>query len=196
MAYPHWWSPISCRSSAGRESSPARDRRSTTVPHHQYQSRYQKVKPICILLKQETVSGSGISWAICKSAPRSRQITTPAPHHSFSQARCPSCHPTNSIKALKAHKCTGRNSTSRQVLVRYMESQLEHLRFFQQPHRQHTTCSSSLVSVPSLASVVSPLPDLEHGMLPGTLHNIFNTVRFKRALKTHYFNLRLHLCDS
>ena len=34
-----------------------------------------------ILLKQETVSGSGISWAICKSAPCSRQITTPAPHH-------------------------------------------------------------------------------------------------------------------
>jgi len=28
------------------------------------------------------VSGSGISWAICKYAPRSRQITTPAPHHS------------------------------------------------------------------------------------------------------------------
>jgi len=33
-------------------------------------------------MKQETVSGSGISWAICKSAPRSRQITTPTPHHS------------------------------------------------------------------------------------------------------------------
>ena len=31
---------------------------------------------------QETVSGSGISWAICKSAPRSRQVTTPAFHHS------------------------------------------------------------------------------------------------------------------
>ena len=42
----------------------------------------RKVKPIWILLKQETVSGSAISWAICKSAPRSRQITTPAPHHS------------------------------------------------------------------------------------------------------------------
>ena len=42
----------------------------------------RKVKPIWILLKQETVSGSGISWAICKSAPCSRQITTPAPHHS------------------------------------------------------------------------------------------------------------------
>jgi len=46
-------------------------------------SRYQKGKPIWILLKQETVSGSDISWAICKSAHRSRQITTPAPHHSF-----------------------------------------------------------------------------------------------------------------
>ena len=41
-----------------------------------------KVKPIWILLKQETVSGTGISWAICKSAHRSRRTTTPAPHHS------------------------------------------------------------------------------------------------------------------
>jgi len=35
-----------------------------------------------ILLKQETVSGSGISWATCKSVLRSRQIGMPAPHHS------------------------------------------------------------------------------------------------------------------
>jgi len=42
----------------------------------------RKVKPIWILLKQETVSGSAISWAICKSAPRSRQTTMPARHHS------------------------------------------------------------------------------------------------------------------
>jgi len=33
----------------------------------------RKVKPIWILLKQETVSGSGISWDMCKYAPRSRQ---------------------------------------------------------------------------------------------------------------------------
>ena len=48
--------------------------------------------------------GSGISWTICKSfAPCSRQITTPGPHHSiFLQAGCPSCRPTNSVKALKA----------------------------------------------------------------------------------------------
>ena len=63
----------------------------------------RKVKPIWILLEQETVSGSGISWAICKSAPCSRQITTPAPHYSvFLQSGCPSCRPTNSVKALKA----------------------------------------------------------------------------------------------
>ena len=63
----------------------------------------RKVKPIWILLKQETVSGSDISWAICKSASRSRQITMPVPHHSsFLQAGCPSCRPTNSVKALKA----------------------------------------------------------------------------------------------
>ena len=41
----------------------------------------RKVKPIWILMKQETVSGSGIRWAICKSARRSRQITMSAPLH-------------------------------------------------------------------------------------------------------------------
>ena len=53
----------------------------------------RKVKPIWILLKQETVSGIDISWTIWMSAPRSRQITMPAPHHlvSFLQAGCPSC---------------------------------------------------------------------------------------------------------
>jgi len=49
----------------------------------------RKVKPIWVLLKQETVSGSDISWAICKSAPRSRQITTQAPHHSVFTGRMP-----------------------------------------------------------------------------------------------------------
>jgi len=44
-----------------------------------------------ILLKQETVSGSGISWA-----------TRQHPTTQFLQAGCPSCCPTNSIKALKA----------------------------------------------------------------------------------------------
>jgi len=49
----------------------------------------RKVKPIGILLKQETVSGSGISRATCKSAPHSRQITTPAPNHSVFKHQMP-----------------------------------------------------------------------------------------------------------
>ena len=63
-------------------------------------SRYQKGKtqPIWILLKQETVSGSGISWAIYKSASRSRQITTPVPHHSvfYRPDALPAAQPTAS----------------------------------------------------------------------------------------------------
>ena len=35
------------------------------------------------------MSGSGISWATCKSAPCSRQITMPAPHHSVFTGRMP-----------------------------------------------------------------------------------------------------------
>ena len=58
----------------------------------------RKVKPIWILLKQETVSGSGINWAVCKSAPRSRQITMPAPHYSvfYRPDALPAAQPTAS----------------------------------------------------------------------------------------------------
>jgi len=52
------------------------------------------------------VSGSGISWAICKSAPRSRQITTTsAPHHSvfYRPDALPAAQPTAS-KHTHTHK--------------------------------------------------------------------------------------------
>ena len=76
----------------------------------------RKATPIWILLKQQTVSGSGISWAIRKSAPRSRQITMPAPDHSiFLPAGCPSCHPTNSVKALKENSTA--TTTSKQTAL-------------------------------------------------------------------------------
>ena len=50
------------------------------------------------LLKQETVSGSDISWVICKSAPRLRQTTMPAPHHSvfYGPDALPATQPTAS----------------------------------------------------------------------------------------------------
>ena len=54
-------------------------------------SRYQKGKTSLYLneARDDGVLGcSGISWAICKqSAPRSRQITTPTPHHSVFTGR-------------------------------------------------------------------------------------------------------------
>jgi len=66
----------------------------------------RKIKLIWILLKQETVSGSGISWAICKSTPLSRQITTSAPHHSvfYRPDALPAAQPTDSVKALKVQR--------------------------------------------------------------------------------------------
>ena len=61
-------------------------------------ARTRKVKPIWILVKQETVSGSGIGWTICKSAPRSRPITTPTPHCSvfYRPDALPAAQPTAS----------------------------------------------------------------------------------------------------
>jgi len=61
-------------------------------------SRYQKGKTSLDLLVQETVSGSGIGWAICKSVPCPRQITMPAPQHSvfYSQDALPANQPTAS----------------------------------------------------------------------------------------------------
>jgi len=44
-------------------------------------SRHQKGKTNLDLLEQEIVSGTGISWAIWKSAPWRRHITTPTFHH-------------------------------------------------------------------------------------------------------------------
>ena len=56
------------------------------------------------------MSGSGISCAICKSAPRSRQITMPAPHHSvfYRPDDLPATQPTASKhwrKWIKFSRC-------------------------------------------------------------------------------------------
>ena len=68
-------------------------------------SRYQKGKTNLDLLEQEIVSGSGICWAICKSAPEKIPDNhANIPSLSFLQAGCPSCRPTNSVKALKDSK--------------------------------------------------------------------------------------------
>ena len=70
-------------------------------------SRYQKAKnqegkTNLDLLEEETVSGSGLCWAICKYSPHPDNHAN-IPPLSFLQAGCPSCRPTNSVKALKAY---------------------------------------------------------------------------------------------
>jgi len=71
----------------------------------------RKKKTIGILLKQETVSGSGIRWAICKSAPRSSQITMPAPHHSYFTGRMPFLPPNQQRQSTEGIFCCILNST-------------------------------------------------------------------------------------
>jgi len=61
-------------------------------------SRHQQDKTNLSLLEQEIVSGSGISWAICKCAPRPRHITMPASNNSvfYRPDALPAAQPTAS----------------------------------------------------------------------------------------------------
>ena len=62
------------------------------------------------------MSGNGISWATCKSAPRSRQITTPAPHHSvFFTGRIPFLPPNQQRQRTEG---TGNKSVP-QIVIDY-----------------------------------------------------------------------------
>ena len=76
----------------------ARARLTALFPGTTQVSRYQKGGTNLDFTEAETVSGSGISWAICKSAPHSKQITTPASHHSvfYRPDALPAAQPTAS----------------------------------------------------------------------------------------------------
>jgi len=69
-------------------------------------SRYQKGKTI---LDFTEARDSEWQWhqlgnmKVCTSLQRDNHVSTPP--LSFLQAGCPSCHPTNSVKALKALHC-------------------------------------------------------------------------------------------
>ena len=64
------------------------------------------------------MSGSGISWAICMSAPRSRQITMPVPHHSvfYRPDALPAAQPT----ASKHWRHAGQNKKNKKVISQKM----------------------------------------------------------------------------
>jgi len=63
-------------------------------------SWYQKGKTKTNLefLEQEIVSGSGNSWTICKSTPRSSQRAMPAPHHSVFTGWMPFLQPNQLVE--------------------------------------------------------------------------------------------------
>ena len=83
-------------------------------------SRHQKGKPFWILLEQEMI---GWQWhqldhmqVICTSLQTDNHaITSPI---DFLQAGCPSCLPTNSIKALKAKSTEGKRITTAYIQPR------------------------------------------------------------------------------
>jgi len=100
----------------------------------------RKVKPIWILLKQETLIGSGISWAICKSATRSRQITTPAPLHSVFTGRTPFLPPKQQRQSTE-----GKNQVQLSVIEKnYFLSLFAPIR--ELSHSQNSQCIRSLYS--------------------------------------------------
>ena len=83
-------------------------------------SRYQKGKTNLDFTEQETVGGSGISWAICKSAPRSRQITTLAPYHSvfYRPDALPATQPTASKHWRQIAACLDWNIYCKKSFIR------------------------------------------------------------------------------
>jgi len=79
------------------------DRSNNTHTHTSGCTR--KVKPIWILLKQRD---SEWQWQVCTSLQTDNHASTSP--LSVLQSGCPSCRPTNSVKALKAYCCcTGSN---------------------------------------------------------------------------------------
>ena len=64
-----------------------------------WMSQYQKGTTNVDLLQQETVSGNGISWAICESAPHPRKIIIPAPTTLFFTGQMPFLPPNQQCQS-------------------------------------------------------------------------------------------------
>ena len=82
----------------------------------QLEYMYQ-VLHLCLILlvrRQEVDGSGGDNWCYTgvRRANSSQIITTNKPTPSFLQARCPSCRPTNSVKALKGKTLINQKSTS------------------------------------------------------------------------------------
>ena len=108
-------------------------------------SWYQKGKTNTVFLKQETVSGSGISWAICKSAFRSRQITMPVPYHSSLTDRMPFLPPNQQ-----------RQSTEGKIHIVHI---VVYILMFHHNHKTTSVCSLHVFTSTIWASVTQHSPE-------------------------------------
>jgi len=75
-------------------------------------SRYQKGKPVWILLKQES------EWQWHQLLQTDNHASTPP--LSFLQAGCPSCRPTNGVKALKVPDLQDEISAAAEAVWTYL----------------------------------------------------------------------------
>jgi len=99
----------------------------------------RKVKPIWILLEQETLSGSGISWTICKSAPCARQITTPAPTTQFCTGRMPFLPPNQQCQSTHIH------TKSFQAIIQVNMFAFSASTLLIEHHEEHPACKNRIM---------------------------------------------------
>jgi len=153
----------------------------------------RKVKPVWILLKQETVSGSGISWDICimqvcTSLQTDNHASTPP--LSFLQAGCPSCRPTNSVKALKAKIYSKARIYKSQYTLRYNILTVE---------LQSESVAVAVVTIGQCISSLQPLihSDTRDLVLSPPCYSALDIVSLLLLLITNYFNVHREysLCD-
>ena len=106
------------------------------------------------------MSGSGISWAICKSAPRFRQTTTPALHHSsfYRPDALPATQPTAS-KHWRQFKI--RNQQQNKMFTDVCTS-LQNVKFFSGNHAVLQHMVAVLVSILVLCRQKSALWTVNH----------------------------------
>ena len=147
------------------------------------------------------MSGSGISWAICKSALCSRQTSTPAPHHSvfYRLDALPAAQPTASKHW--RHKL---NKKNKDIKVTLTYNQLPYLTPLLIPytlgHSLHSR-DKHLLSEPAVSTVICSwgisyaAPSIWNKLtleICNRLPLFASSASFTRNLKTYYFPVPSH----
>ena len=131
------------------------------------------------------MSGSGISWAICKSAPCSRQITMPAPHHSVFTGRMPFLLPNQQRQSTEGMTENNWNkynvvfvfSDCRRKMMFTLTQVIHVYSALTQKHYAHS-CQLSVCSSVCQSQVGVLLKRLNVGLHKNTLWCLGDTIRF------------------